>query len=70
MQSIRVLIIGHGGVIRAAIPALCPGTPAPPRDLPNCGIVELALRSAPAGATGTLSGWPLSPDDGQHQSPG
>jgi probable phosphoglycerate mutase len=56
----RVLIIGHGGIIRAAIPALCPGTPVPASDLPNCGIAELELRPALVGAVGTLKHWPLT----------
>jgi broad specificity phosphatase PhoE len=56
----RVLIVGHGGIIRAAIPALCPGTPVPATDLPNCGIAELALHPAPAGAAGILRHWPLA----------
>jgi broad specificity phosphatase PhoE len=62
----RVLIVGHGGIIRAAIPALCPGTPKPATDLPNCGIAELALRPAPAGATCILRHWPLAPGSGPH----
>jgi probable phosphoglycerate mutase len=56
----RVLIVGHGGIIRAAIPALCPGTPMPVTDLPNCGIAELTLGPAPNGFTGTLNHWPLT----------
>jgi broad specificity phosphatase PhoE len=56
----RVLIVGHGGIIRAAIPALCPATPVPASNLPNCGIAELALHPAPAGVTGTLKHWPLT----------
>jgi broad specificity phosphatase PhoE len=56
----RILIVGHGGLIRAAIPALCPGTPVPASDLPNCGIAELALHPAPVGATGILRHWPLA----------
>jgi broad specificity phosphatase PhoE len=55
----RVLIVGHGGIIRAAIPALCPGTPTPASDLPTCGIAELELHQAPAGATGILTHWGL-----------
>lgn len=55
----RVLFIGHGGIIRAAIPALCPGTPIPATDLPNCGIAELILRSAADGITATLNRWPF-----------
>jgi broad specificity phosphatase PhoE len=55
----RVLFIGHGGIIRAAIPALCPGTPVPATDLPNCGIAELILRSSPDGITATLNRWPF-----------
>lgn len=53
----RVLIVGHGGIIRAAIPALCPGTAEPACDLPNCGIAELELRPMPAGAAGILRRW-------------
>jgi broad specificity phosphatase PhoE len=56
----RVLIVGHGGIIRAAIPALCPGTLPPASDLPNCGIAELELRPAPPGATCILKHWPLA----------
>lgn len=56
----RILIIGHGGTIRAAIPVLCPATPEPASDLPNCGIAELALNPAPAGVVGTLKHWPLA----------
>jgi probable phosphoglycerate mutase len=55
----RVLIIGHGSIIRAAVPALCPSTPVPGSDLPNCGIAELALGLAPADAGVTLKHWPL-----------
>ena len=61
----RVLVVGHGGTIRAAIPAVCPGTPMPATDLPNCGVAELALRPAAdgvagvAGVAGVLSHWPL-----------
>lgn len=55
-----VLVVGHGALIRAAIPALCPGTPEPTSDLPNCGVAELTLRPAPASATGILRHWPLS----------
>jgi len=56
----RILIAGHGAVIRAAIPAICPATPAPASDLPNCGIAELALHLAPGGVTGSLKHWPLT----------
>lgn len=55
-----VLFVGHGAIIRAAIPALCPGSPVPGSDLPNCGIAELALYPGPAGVTGRLSHWPLT----------
>jgi probable phosphoglycerate mutase len=48
----RVLMVGHGGIIRAAIPALCPGSPVPGSDLPKCGIAELALRPVPAECPG------------------
>jgi probable phosphoglycerate mutase len=42
----RVLIIAHCGIIRAAIPAICPGTPMPATDLRNCDIAELQLQPA------------------------
>jgi broad specificity phosphatase PhoE len=57
----RVLIIAHCGIIRAAIPAICPGTPMPATDLHNCEIAELQLRPATNGngITATLTQWPL-----------
>jgi broad specificity phosphatase PhoE len=63
----RVLFIGHGGIIRAAIPAICPRTPVPAADLPNCGIAELTLQPAPDGITATLDNWifPI-PGSGHH----
>jgi probable phosphoglycerate mutase len=59
----RVLVIGHGGIIRAAIPAICPGTPMPSADLPNCGIAELTLWSSPAGVTAALEHWSVTIGD-------
>jgi probable phosphoglycerate mutase len=56
----RVLVIGHGAILRAAIPAICPGTPRPATDLMNCGIAELELRPAPDGVTGILKQWPVT----------
>lgn len=56
----HVLFTGHGGVIRAAIPAICPGTPMPAADLPNCGIAELTLRPGACGFTATLNDWPVT----------
>lgn len=56
----QALIVGHGGIIRAAIPALCPGTLPPASDLPNCGIAELELQPAPPGARCILKNWPLA----------
>jgi broad specificity phosphatase PhoE len=58
----RVLVVAHGGIIRAAIPAICPGTPIPATDLRNCGIAELKLQPAPNGngITATLT-QPVSP---------
>jgi probable phosphoglycerate mutase len=57
----RVLVVAHCGIIRAAIPAICPGTPLPTTDLRNCAIAELELRPAPNGhgLTATLTRWPL-----------
>lgn len=56
----HVLFIGHGGIIRAAIPAICPGTPMPAADLPNCGIAELTLWPSPDGVAATLDHWPIT----------
>jgi broad specificity phosphatase PhoE len=59
----RVLFIGHGGILHATIPAICPGTPNPATDLRNCGIAELELRPAPDGVTGILNQWPVKLDE-------
>jgi broad specificity phosphatase PhoE len=56
----RVLVIGHGAILRAAIPAICPGTPRPVTDLRNCGVAELELRPAADGVTGILKQWPVT----------
>jgi probable phosphoglycerate mutase len=55
----RVLVVAHCGIIRDAIPAICPGTPLPATDLRNCQIAELELRPTPHGVTGTLNHWPV-----------
>ncbi len=60
----RVLIVGHGAIIRAAIPAICPGTPMPATDLRNCGIAELELLPARDGITGTLNHWAVTVGEG------
>jgi broad specificity phosphatase PhoE len=62
-DSSRVLLVGHCAIIRAAIPAICPGTPRPATDLRNCGIAELELRAAPSGITGILNQWPVTLGD-------
>jgi broad specificity phosphatase PhoE len=55
----RVLVVAHDGLLRAALPAICPGTPAPATSLPLCGIAELAIRPAGDDAvTATLLTWP------------
>jgi broad specificity phosphatase PhoE len=59
----RVLFIGHGAILRATIPAICPGTPRPATDLRNCGIAELELRPTPDGVTGILNQWPVTLDE-------
>jgi broad specificity phosphatase PhoE len=60
-----VLVVGHGGILRAGILAICPDAPRPTVDLHNCEIAELELRSAPGGATGALKHWPLTLDESQ-----
>lgn len=55
----RVFVVGHGGLIRAGLPAICPGEPMPDTNIPNCGVARLALRADGAlGVTGTLLRWP------------
>jgi broad specificity phosphatase PhoE len=55
----QVLMIAHDGLIRAAIPALCPGTPPPATGLPKCGMAQLAIRPAEGGIGCTLLHWPV-----------
>ena len=54
----RVLVVAHDGLIRAALPALCPGTPPPATGLPQCGVAELSIRAVPEGLACTLVSWP------------
>jgi probable phosphoglycerate mutase len=42
----RVLMIAHDGLIRVALPALCPSAEAPGTGLPQCGLAELAVSPA------------------------
>ena len=60
----QVLMIAHDGLIRAALPALCPGTPPPATGLPKCGLAQLAIRPAAGGIACTLLHWP-GPDPAQ-----
>ena len=54
----RVLVVAHDGLIRAALPALCPGTAPPVTGLPKCGVAKLSIHAAPAGLACTLLSWP------------
>jgi broad specificity phosphatase PhoE len=54
----RVLMIAHDGLIRVALPALCPGAEPPAKGLPKCGIAELAISAAGSGVTASLLAWP------------
>jgi probable phosphoglycerate mutase len=54
----RVLVVAHDGLIRAALPALCPGTPPPATGLPKCGVAKLSVRSTPDGPEIGLLDWP------------
>lgn len=56
----RVLVVGHCAIIRAAIPAICPGTSKPATDLHNCDMAELELHPVPSGITGILNQWPVT----------
>lgn len=64
----RVLVVAHDGLIRAALPALCPGTAPPATSLPKCGIAELSVRRTPDGPEFALLGWP-APDSGDGMPP-
>jgi probable phosphoglycerate mutase len=59
----QVLMIAHDGLIRAALPALCPGTPLPATGLPKCGIARLAVRPAAGGIACALLHWPAPAED-------
>jgi probable phosphoglycerate mutase len=58
----RVLMIAHDGLIRVALPALCPGAGPPATGLPKCGIARLAVSrarsQAGSGVTARLLSWP------------
>jgi broad specificity phosphatase PhoE len=57
----RVLMVAHDGLIRVAIPAICPGEPPPPAGLPKCGIAELEIHAHGTGITGKLISWGCRP---------
>ncbi|MCW2934963.1 MAG: fructose-2,6-bisphosphatase [Actinomycetia bacterium] len=59
----RVLVVAHDGLIRAALPALCPGTAPPLTSLPKCGIARVSARTTPGGPEFALLAWP-EPDSG------
>ena len=65
-----VLVVGHGAILRAGIPAICPGTPMPVTDLHNCEIAELELQPAPGGVGGILNHWPLALGEDQEVARG
>jgi len=54
----RVLMIAHDGLIRVALPALCPDTELPATGLPTCGLAELAVSPAGGGVRARLLAWP------------
>jgi probable phosphoglycerate mutase len=56
----HVLVVAHDGLIRAALPALCPGTPPPATGLPKCGVAKLSVRRTPNGMACTLLSWPVA----------
>jgi broad specificity phosphatase PhoE len=49
----RVLMIAHDGLIRVALPALCPSAELLGAGLPKCGIAELAISPARGSAGGS-----------------
>jgi broad specificity phosphatase PhoE len=54
----RVLFVAHDGLIRAALPVLCPGTAPPLTSLPKCGVAKLSVRKTPDGPEFALLSWP------------
>jgi broad specificity phosphatase PhoE len=67
-----VLVVAHGGIIRAALTGLIPQAATPVADMENCAITELSLRLPTAGLpgdglpadelTGSMVCWSQSPD--------
>jgi broad specificity phosphatase PhoE len=60
-----VVVVAHGGILRAALPALLPGARRPEFDMDNCAITELALRlSGESGESlsGSLVCWSQQPE--------
>ncbi len=61
-----IVVVAHGGVMRAALEGLIPGTRTPETDMENCAITELALRLPdPDRAdelTGSLVCWSQQPE--------
>ena len=57
----RVVVVAHGGIFAAALPALCanyPTTDDPATlHIPNCAITEVCLRGAGASLRGEIRGW-------------
>ncbi|MGH2484924.1 MAG: histidine phosphatase family protein [Ktedonobacterales bacterium] len=57
----RVLVVAHGGIFAAALPALCANFPTSddPATLhiPNCAITEVCLRGTCASLRGEIRGW-------------
>jgi broad specificity phosphatase PhoE len=56
------VVVGHRGVLRAALTALCPAAHVPERDMGNCTITELAVRLADDELTGSLVCWAQRPE--------
>lgn len=51
------VVVGHGGIMKAAVADLLPGTTPPQADLAACTISELALRIQDEELTGSLVCW-------------
>lgn len=59
----RVVVVAHGGIFAAALPALCANYPVaqePERlHIPNCAITEIAMRRQGETLRGEIRGWAL-----------
>lgn len=52
-----VVVVAHGGIVRAAVTACCPGAVVPSYDMANCAVTELDVTAGATGPEGWLVAW-------------